>query len=140
MTYVLDTSVVGRFGQPEVARRIAALGQRNCHLPTIVLLEMGLWARNGNEHHTVIDQLRTAYPVVAPSPWAHERALEIQGLLADRGEHRSARLADLLIAATAEQIHATLLHYDRDFDTVARATGLPCEWIAPPGSLDSPPQ
>lgn len=136
VTYLLDTSVVGRVEQSAVMLRIAQIGQHRCHISTIVLLELGIWARNGEQHRATLDRLRTSFSIAVPSPWAHERALEVQGLLADRGEHRSARLADLLIAATAEQIDATILHYDRDFDTVAKVTGQQCEWIAPPGSLD----
>jgi hypothetical protein len=42
---------------------------------------------------------------------------------------------DLLIAATAELNRLVVLHYDRDFDTVARATGQPAAWVANPGSV-----
>ena len=43
---------------------------------------------------------------------------------------------DLLIAAIAEVNGATLLHYDRQFDTIGRLTGQPIEWLARRGSLD----
>lgn len=41
-----------------------------------------------------------------------------------------------MIAAVAEVNDATLLHYDRHFDTIARVTGQPMEWLARRGSLD----
>jgi len=63
------------------------------------------------------------------------RAIEVQGLLADRGQHRSARLADLLIAAIAEAHGATVLHYDADFDQIAAVTGQPCQWVVTRGSV-----
>jgi predicted nucleic acid-binding protein len=43
---------------------------------------------------------------------------------------------DLLIAAIARIQGAILLHYDRHFDAIARATGQPMEWLARRGSLD----
>jgi predicted nucleic acid-binding protein len=45
------------------------------------------------------------------------------------------RLADLLIAASAEAAGCTVWHYDEDFDRVAEITGQPTLWIAPRGSL-----
>ena len=59
-----------------------------------------------------------------------------QAALAERSQHRGPTAADLLIAATAQRWGATLLHYDRHFDAIARGTGQPAEWVAPRGSLD----
>ncbi|MGX1272453.1 putative nucleic acid-binding protein [Streptomyces phaeoluteigriseus] len=42
---------------------------------------------------------------------------------------RSAGPVDLLIAAVAEEAGLTLLHYDRDFETIARTTGQPVRMI-----------
>lgn len=66
-----------------------------------------------------------------------ERALEVQRKLARRGglHHRSVKIPDLLIAATAEAAAAMLWHYDEDYDRIAEITGQPVEWIAPRGSL-----
>ncbi|WP_157171757.1 PIN domain-containing protein [Nocardia higoensis] len=55
-------------------------------------------------------------------------------MLTEKGKHRSAGVSDLLIAATAEAHGLTVLHYDRDFETVREVTGQPTQWIAPPGS------
>ncbi|CAN5734872.1 hypothetical protein BH20ACT2_BH20ACT2_22510 [soil metagenome] len=38
------------------------------------------------------------------------------------------------MAATALENDATVLHYDRDFDYIAEATGLSARWIIPAGS------
>ncbi|MFC6014254.1 PIN domain-containing protein [Nocardia lasii] len=63
------------------------------------------------------------------------RTPEVQQLLTEQGKHRSAGAADLLIAATAEASRVTVLHYDRDFETLAEVTGQPTQWIAPPGTI-----
>lgn len=44
-------------------------------------------------------------------------------------------MPDLLIVATGEVYGAVIVHYDRDFDTIAAITGQPVEWIVPPGSV-----
>ncbi|SEG76282.1 hypothetical protein SAMN04489712_111145 [Thermomonospora echinospora] len=56
---------------------------------------------------------------------AFERALDIQELMVQRGTHRSAGLADLLLAAAAEEHRLTVLHDDKDFDCIAAVTGQP---------------
>ncbi len=63
-----------------------------------------------------------------------DRAMTVQGGLAARGNHRAASLPDLLIAATAERHAVTVLHYDGDYDLIARVTGQLAEWVVPRGS------
>ena len=62
------------------------------------------------------------------------RAIEVQGLLAERGQHR-VPIPDLIIAAAAEEAGMVLLHYDADFDRIAAVTGQPMEWVVPKGSV-----
>jgi predicted nucleic acid-binding protein len=66
---------------------------------------------------------------------AMQRALDVHRLLAARSQHRNFRLPDLVIAATAEEHGATVLHYDADYDRIAAVTGQPVEWVAAKGSL-----
>lgn len=42
---------------------------------------------------------------------------------------------DLVIAAAAEVAGLIVLHYDRDFDLIAEATGQATEWVVPQGSV-----
>ena len=62
-------------------------------------------------------------------------SFEVQRILTEHGEHRSAGPVDLMVAACAELSGLTLLHYDRDFETIAKHTGQSTSWLAPPGSL-----
>ena len=66
---------------------------------------------------------------------AMNRALSVHRQLAKASQHRMFKLPDLIIAATAEEHGATVLHYDADFDRIAGITGQPVEWVAPRGSL-----
>ena len=64
-----------------------------------------------------------------------DRAVAVQDALAERSEHRGAKIADLLIAAAAESAGLVVLHYDHDFDLIASVTGQPTDWILPAGSV-----
>ena len=63
-----------------------------------------------------------------------QRAIDVQGLLALRGQHR-VPLPDLIIAATAERAGMVVLHYDADFDRIAAVTEQPMEWVVARGSV-----
>lgn len=98
-------------------------------------LEMGYSARSIADYYEtrqrLFDQL-----VQVPLPYrAEARARTVQADLLHRGQHRSAGVADLLVAATAEIEGLTVLHYDGDFDLIADLTGQPVEWIVPAGTL-----
>ncbi len=77
-----------------------------------------------------------AYDLVPLEQPIFDRAVEVQGLLADRGSHRGASLPDLIVAAAAERASLTVLHYDSDFDLIAAVTGQQVEWVAPRGLVD----
>jgi predicted nucleic acid-binding protein len=66
------------------------------------------------------------------------RALEVQRLLAHKAglHHRSVKIPDLLVAATAELAALTVLHYDEDYERVAAITGQNMEWVVERGSID----
>lgn len=66
---------------------------------------------------------------------AMDRALEVHRELGRVSQHRHFRLPDLIIAATAELAGMTVLHYDADYDRIAKITGQAVEWVAPKGSL-----
>ena len=66
--------------------------------------------------------LRTVFGWVPMTERAYDRAEIVQQMLTEAGKHRSAGPVDLLIAATAEQQHLTVLCDDRDFEVVASVT------------------
>jgi predicted nucleic acid-binding protein len=59
-------------------------------------------------------------------------------LAATRGVSHRVKLADLLVAAIAHQRGLGVLHYDKDYATIAARARLELEdvWIAPRGSVD----
>jgi predicted nucleic acid-binding protein len=58
-------------------------------------------------------------------------------LAAARGVSHRVKPVDLLIASVAASEGLGVLHYDRDYDTIAQHTSLafPSTWVAPRGSL-----
>lgn len=58
------------------------------------------------------------------------------GAARELGALRRLPAADYLIAASAAQRGAALLHYDRHFDLLCEALGVESIWLAEPGALD----
>ncbi|HEX4804436.1 MAG TPA: PIN domain nuclease [Conexibacter sp.] len=75
-------------------------------------------------------------PRVPMSEEVLDRALEVQGRLAKRSQHRGVSLPDLIIAACAEGAGLAVLHYDADYERIAEVTGQPVQWVVPRGSVN----
>ena len=100
-------------------------------LSTITRLELGYSARSGEAgRRQFASPPLSLMPVEHLTPAIEDRALEVQMLLADRGQHRAPSIPDLLIAATAEKAGLTVLAADKDFDLIAAITGQPIESLA----------
>ena len=99
-------------------------------------LELLISARTLTERQKILSTLERSYAWVLMPDRVYGRAREVQEMLTEKGQHRGPGTIDLLVAATAELTGRTLLHYDRDFEPVARATGQETLWLAPPGSID----
>jgi len=91
----------------------------------LVELEFLYSARSRAERTEKRRMLEAVFGWVPMSDGAWERADEVQQALTERGQHRSARPVDLLIAATAEHQRLILLTDDKDFEVVATITGQP---------------
>jgi predicted nucleic acid-binding protein len=136
-TYLVDNSVIARAHRPPVAAAFEpkVLGGlvASC---TITDLEQLFSARSGEEHRARRADIALRFVPVAIDQATLDRAAEVQGLLADRGQHRGANVPDLVVAAAAERAGLTVLHYDADFELIAAVTGQPTEWVVPRGSVD----
>ncbi|MFP5489089.1 MAG: PIN domain nuclease [Acidimicrobiia bacterium] len=134
--YAIDASVWNRLHRPGVASRVRALVEEGIvSISDQARLEILFSARDGDEHAAMTRELST----LPTTPGGHRvwrRALHVQGLLATQGglHHRSVKIPDLLVAASAEAAGDTVLHYDEDFDHIAAVTGQPTEWVVPRGT------
>lgn len=101
----------------------------------VVDLELLYSAPNPGDYAATAASLRKL-PRVPMSEEVLDRALEVQGRLAKRSQHRGVSLPDLIIAACAEGAGLTVLHYDGDYERIAEVTGQPVQWVVPRGRVD----
>lgn len=134
--YLVDTSIYVLRNRNELVKRrfdtLLAEGRlAACHMTALE------WLNNAPDPKTY-ERMRSAldahrwFDVTAA---AMDRAANAHHELSRRSQHRNFRLPDLIIAATAEEHGATVLHYDADYDRIAAITGQPVEWVVPRGTL-----
>jgi predicted nucleic acid-binding protein len=134
--YLVDTSVFARLSKPNVAAAFApyaATGQVGICAP--VAFEIGYSARSHADYLILAERL-LAFAEVPITESDHRRSLDIQLALSAKGQHRALSLVDALVSAVAEARAMTILHYDGDYETVAKITGQKHEWIVPRGTAD----
>ena len=134
---LVDTSAWHRSAHDAVADDwVAHLGIDELAICPQVRLEILYSARSAGDYEAITSEL-DALRRIGTGDAAFERALDVQRSLAHLAglHHRSVKIADLLIAASAELAGAIVWHYDEDFDRIAAITGQRCQWIAPRGSL-----
>jgi predicted nucleic acid-binding protein len=135
-THLADKSALARLHHESVARRLGPMIEAGLvGTCGIIELEVRYSARDHDEYAAVSRDRALGYEWLTMPDEIWDRALEVQRALSERGQLRSIRFPDLLIAATAERHELTVIHYDRDYDTIAEVTRQPTEWVAPAGSI-----
>jgi predicted nucleic acid-binding protein len=133
--YLADKSALARVHHDDVLHRVGSLyvtgGIATCGL---VDLELLYSARTGPDHDELLLD-RRLLPRIPCGDDALDRAIEVQAELAHQGQHRSAGIEDLVIAAAAEIAGLTVLHYEPEYDLIAEVTGQPTEWVVPRGTV-----
>ena len=128
-SWLIDKSALVRLGsRPDAGEWADRVERGLVAISTITLLEAGFSARSAVELARAMGSPPlAAMPVEYLTPAAEDRAVEVQRLLAERGQHRAPSIPDLLIAAAAELNQRTVLHLDKDFDLIAELTAQPVE-------------
>jgi len=135
LTHLLDTSVISRLAEPSVRAVVDPLTEAGqLGRAGITDLEVGYGSRHAREWDQDMEALSVFKPVETTADHI-QRARQVQRLLASRSQ-RGRKIPDLLIAAAAEEAELIVLHYDADFDLIAKATGQRCQWVVPAGSID----
>jgi predicted nucleic acid-binding protein len=127
--WIIDKSALVRLSlsvdATEWANRIA---RGLVRIATVTRLEVGFSARSGAGLREAMGRPPLSSLLVEYlTPAIEDRAVEVQTLLADRGLHRAPAVPDLMVAAAAELAGLTVLHLDKDFETIASVTGQPVE-------------
>lgn len=99
----------------------------------IVDLEVLYSARSLADYEAVLEERRSfaSAPITAE---VMATAIDLQRVLARRGQHR-APIPDLVISAAAKHAGLVVLHYDADFERIARAGGADHDWVVLQGSV-----
>ena len=135
LRYVADKSALARLNQPTVAARLAPLLVGG-DVATCGVIELEvLFSARTHADLVATRARRRALPTLAMSQADFDRAIEVLEGLARSGHHRAAGIPDLLIAAIAERHRLVVLHYDKDFDLIAKVSGQTVEWVVPAGTV-----
>lgn len=133
--YLVDKSALARMPEPAVRERLGPMIEAGeAATCAVIELEVLYSARNAEEHRRIRSRRELAYDRVPLDDAVFERAIEVQGQLAEKAQHRLP-IPDLIVAAAAEAAGLTVLHYDAHFDRIAGVTGQAMEWVVPQGSV-----
>jgi predicted nucleic acid-binding protein len=135
-SHLADTSALARLRHEPVATVLGPLIETGLVATCgVIEFELGWATRTSAE----FDQLRadrdTGYEWLATHDEDWRRALDVQAALWRDGQIRAVGFPDLLIAAVAEREQVTVLHYDSDYDLIAKITGQPARWVVPRGTV-----
>ncbi len=130
--WLIDKSAISKLHRASNAVEWANRIERGLvRISTVTRLEVGYSARSAADHRALLsDPPIASMPVEYLTPRIEDRAVELQSMLAARGQHRSPSVPDLVIAATAELSELTVLHVDKDFDLIAELVGVAVERLA----------
>ena len=134
--FLIDKSALARRAQPLVADVVDPLHRRALlAICAPTEFEM-LYSARDKAEAARLRRFLNAFDYLTCDADQWQRALEVQQMAIDAGYHRALSMADLLIAATAERHQSVVLHYDGDFEMIARLTGQRHQWVVPPGTAD----
>ena len=123
--WIVDKSALVRLDtSPDADPWISRIDRGLVRVTSLTLLEIGFSARSAADLRQRVERPPLALmPVEYLTPPVEDRAIEVQGLLAERGHHRAPSVPDLLLAAAAELAALTVLHVNKDFELIAEVTG-----------------
>lgn len=135
-THLADTSALARLHHPQVSAVLGPLIEAGL-VATCGVIEFELcWAtRSSSEFDEVRADRDAGYEWLATHDEDWRRALDVQAALWRGGQMRAVGLPDLLVAAVAEREQVTILHYDSDYDLIAKITGQQALWVVPRGTV-----
>jgi predicted nucleic acid-binding protein len=128
-TWLIDKSAYTRLpGSPDAQVWVDRIERGMVRISTVTRLEIGYSFRTAVQARSEsVSPPLALMPVEYLTPAVEDRVVEVQLLLADRGQHRAPSIPDLFVAATAEVAELTILALDKDFELIAQITGQPVE-------------
>lgn len=134
--YLADKSALARLAHPAVAAwlepRILDGDVARC---SIIDLELLFSARSHKDFVSIRNDRVIGFELVETTQADFDRSVAVMEALAKAGHHRAVAIPDLIIAAVAERAGLVVVHYEQDFDHIARATKQSVRWVVPKGSI-----
>lgn len=134
MIHLVDTSVIYRIGQPSVSQALMRIGRVNLRVPDVTVLEH-IATRPANAIAGAKRRLATLADSVSLPTDAIATAIKLIELLAAQRVQGGRKLGDLLIATIALERGWAVLHYDIDYERIAKVCDLKHEWVVPRGTI-----
>jgi len=102
--WLIDKSALARLGaSPDATEWANRIERGLVRVTSVTLLEVGFSARSaGDLRHALGSAPLRSMAVEYFTPAIEDRAIEVQAILAERGQHRAPSIPDLLVAAAAE--------------------------------------
>ncbi len=131
-----DKSVLGHLHrEPVLDAFVGLVEEQRVGICSPTLLEQQITAEDAASLDRMDEVLISRLERVPVSDAAGKRAERVQRQLVASGHHRGISVPDLLVAATAEEHGLTVLHFDRDFETIAAITRQATRWLLEPDQL-----
>lgn len=134
--YLADKSALSRLPHPSVAAwlepRILDGEVARC---SIIDLELLYSAQSHQDFVSIRNDRVAGFELVPMTQADLDRSIDVMGRLARIGHHRAVSIPELIIAAVAERAGLVVVHYDQDFDHIARITEQPVQWVVPKGTI-----
>lgn len=93
--------------------------------------------RSPAERAEAVERLRHSFLYLPLAPAIDQLIVDIRAALFAAGKGRAAGIVDVQIAAVAVHHHATVLHYDSDYDHISEAyPRVSSRWVVPRGTTD----
>jgi predicted nucleic acid-binding protein len=135
-SFLVDTSALARRQTRVEVREVLDPLLRQGQVATCGTVDLEtLYSASSPKNYRATAEALAGMPRAPLDEKCVQRALEVQAALAQRSQHRAVQLPDLLTAACAERAGLTVLHYDADYERIAKVTGQPTQWIVPRGSV-----
>lgn len=133
---LVDTSAWARAGHPVTRDRwVAALLDDRMRLSPLVRSEILFSARDGDEFDRLAEQLGSIRAAPLGSSVIRAAETAMRALARRSAGAQRLPIVDYMLAAAAQELGAAVLHYDRDYDTLAEVLEFESIWLAPAGTI-----
>jgi predicted nucleic acid-binding protein len=133
---LVDKSAWAVANKPAVSTEWAkALRAGQFAIAPVTRFEILYSARNGAEYDQIQEELDVLRPVAQNRSVQEAAEAALRELAWRQPRLHRVPLPDALLAAAAQEAGLPVLHYDGDFDRLAKVMSFESRWIAAPGGL-----